>query len=308
MTPEQDALFRLGQLLWRYNYHFVTVTPDTHRRVNARATRASQPAPPEPSLRDVFGWNRCFSEHALPADVLALVREAGALESNGELLRSRVRFSTLGEQLFVHSSFPTVAADAVFFGPDTYRFCALLRRWAPPSRRAIDLGCGSGAGAITLAQRVDACVLTDINPRALQFAEVNARFARFEPTLVRGDLFGDVPGLFDLIIANPPYMRDELARTYRDGGGDYGESLGARIVRESLPRLNPGGTLIVYTGAAIVAGRDTFRAAIAPMLRDRARGVQYEELDPDVFGDELEQPAYTNVERIAAVGLKVCDS
>ena len=31
----------------------------------------------------------------------------------------------------------------------------------------------------------------------------------------------------------------------------------------------------------------------------------YEELDPDVFGEELEQPGYELVERIAAVGLKV---
>jgi methylase of polypeptide subunit release factors len=300
MTPEQEALVRLGQWLQRFNYDFVTVTPDTHRRVTAR------PAPAEPSVRDVFGWNRWFRERALPGEVLALLRDAGALESNGELLRSKVRFSTLGGQLFVHSSFPTVAADAVFFGPDTYRFCALLRRWAPPSRRAIDLGCGSGAGAIALAPRLKSCVLTDINPRALQLAEVNARLARFEPAFVRGDLFADAHGQFDLIIANPPYMRDALARTYRDGGGEYGESLGARIVRESLPRLSPGGTLIVYTGAAIVAGRDTFRAAVEPMLN--ARDVHYEELDPDVFGDELEQPAYANVERIAAVALKVCDS
>jgi hypothetical protein len=28
---------------------------------------------------------------------------------------------------------------------------------------------------------------------------------------------------------------------------------------------------------------------------------RYEELDPDVFGDELDRPAYAAVERIAAV-------
>lgn len=303
MTPEQSALFRLGQLLKRRDYDFVTVTPDTHRRVCAR--EQSEPAT---SLRDVFGWNRWVPSAVLPEAVLAPLREAGALETNGDRVRSKVRFSTLGGQLFVHSSYPTVDAGAVFFGPDTYRFCSLLRRWAPSSRRAIDLGCGSGAGGISLAERVKACVLADINPRAVELAEVNARLARIEPTFACGDLFGAVEGQFDLIVANPPYMRDSLARTYRDGGGDYGESLGVRIVRESLARLSPGGTLIVYTGAAIVAGRDTFRAAIAPLLSSRGLTVEYEELDPDVFGDELAQPAYANVERIAAVGLKVRDS
>jgi hypothetical protein len=33
--------------------------------------------------------------------------------------------------------------------------------------------------------------------------------------------------------------------------------------------------------------------------------VTYEELDPDVFGEELEQAQYAQVERIAAVGLRV---
>lgn len=31
----------------------------------------------------------------------------------------------------------------------------------------------------------------------------------------------------------------------------------------------------------------------------------YDEIDPDVFGEELEQPAYAAAHRIAAVGLVV---
>ncbi|MBA2547343.1 MAG: SAM-dependent methyltransferase, partial [Burkholderiaceae bacterium] len=35
----------------------------------------------------------------------------------------------------------------------------------------------------------------------------------------------------------------------------------------------------------------------------RALAYQYREIDPDVFGSELDQRAYARVERIAAVGL-----
>ena len=69
--------------------------------------------------------------------------------------RSAVRLSSLEGLLFMHSAYPTVAADAVFFGPDTYRFgraiLAHLGRGAPV-RRAVDIGCGAGPGAILVAR------------------------------------------------------------------------------------------------------------------------------------------------------------
>ncbi|HEX8820292.1 MAG TPA: hypothetical protein VF794_10230 [Archangium sp.] len=56
-------------------YRFITVTPETHRRVNAR--RSSQEAR---SLRDVFGWSRPFTARLLPATLLALVEGARMVE------------------------------------------------------------------------------------------------------------------------------------------------------------------------------------------------------------------------------------
>jgi methylase of polypeptide subunit release factors len=146
-------------------------------------------------------------------------------------------------------------------------------------------------------------VLADINRHALLLAEVNAGLAGTRPALVESDVLGAVEGAVDLVIANPPYMRDTSARTYRDGGGSHGEALAVRIVREAIARLSPGGTLILYTGSAIVDGRDVFRSSVTPLLASLQ--YEYEELDPDVFGEELDQPAYQDVDRIAAVGLRV---
>jgi release factor glutamine methyltransferase len=297
------ALIEIGRVLQRGGYEFVTVTPETHRRVNARADRLGQGL--ATSLRGVFGWNRPFSGDLLPADLLDLMRAAEALAQEGDLFRSRVRFSSLQGGLFVHSGYPTHQTDAVFFGPDTYRFCRLLGRWVASGRRLVDVGCGTGAGAISIANRVESRVLADISPRALSFARVNAHLNEVNAEVIHSDILDAVSDPVDLVIANPPYMRDDAARLYRDGGGAYGEGLGVRIVSEALSRLSKGGALVLYTGSAFVDGTDTFRRAVSPLLSDRHVRFEYEELDPDVFGDELERPHYAAAERIAAVGLRV---
>jgi methylase of polypeptide subunit release factors len=114
-----------------------------------------------------------------------------------------------------------------------------------------------------------------------------------------------VEGSFELIAANPPYIVDEEGRLYRDGGGLYGAELSVRILRECLPRLAPGGTLLLYSGAPMVDGQDVLLAALQPLLDAQDVEARYEEVDPDIFGEELEKPAYARVERIAVVSLVV---
>jgi hypothetical protein len=74
-------------------------------------------------------------------------------------------------------------------------------------------------------------------------------------------------------------------------------------LREALQRVAPGGTIALYTGAAICEGQDWFRRTAEPLCREAGASFQYEELDPDVFGSELSQCFYDGVERLAAVGL-----
>ncbi|WP_223638516.1 class I SAM-dependent methyltransferase [Corallococcus sp. EGB] len=301
MEVRQAALVALGELLRASGYAFTTVTPETHRRVNARPG-----AKVAHSVRDVFGWSRPFGPGVLEPRMVALLEEAGALvDCEDGTHRSRVRFSTLGTGLYVHSAWPTSQKDAVFFGPDTYRFCALLRRVPGSFRRAVDLGCGSGAGGLSVAGRSTALVLADLNPLALEFSRVNARLnGAHGVQAVHSDLLRDVSGRFDLIMANPPYLADPDGRTYRDGGGTHGTELSVRIVREGVERLEPGGTLVLYTGAPVVEGEDLLRSALEPVWRAAPlTEVRYEELDPDVFGEELEKPPYAGVERIALVAL-----
>jgi SAM-dependent methyltransferase len=275
----------------------VTVTPDTHRLVLDRDPR------PARDLRDVFGWSRPFAPALLPEGLLRLARDAGVIRSDGELLRSSVRFSSLGQHLYAHSAFPTLSADAVFFGPDTYRFSAFLARSLRRCGCLVDIGCGSGAGGLGAAEFAERLVLADISPLALRFAAVNAALAGITAEVVESDVLAEVSGPVDAVIANPPYLRDSASRVYRDGGGRYGEALSLRILRESLARVAPGGQIALYTGTAIVDGRDGFRELAEAMCRGAGASFDYAELDPDVFGSELGAPPYAGVDRLAAIGL-----
>ncbi len=303
----RDELVQILAVLRTAGYRFVTPTPATIARVNGRAGNSLAT-----DLAGALGWSRPFASDMLPAPLFDALGRAGCLVSEAGLHRSTVRVSSLGPDLFVHSAYPTVAADAVFFGPDTYRFVSCvegeLARLAGSVERAVDIGCGAGPGGIAVAHaRPGATVtLVDVNPTALAFAEANARAAGLtgiEP--IESDLLASVEGSFDLIVSNPPYLNDPLTRAYRHGGGAFGEALSVRIVRTALDRLAPGGRLILYTGVAIVAGRDPFLEEVAPDLTGSGVAWTYREIDPDVFGEELETENYRSADRIAAVVLTV---
>jgi hypothetical protein len=297
MAEGDAALLELGGALRDTGYHFTTVTPETHARVLAADDRQAT------SLRDVFGWNRAFAKDLLPKPILERGIRAGVFVPDGSELRSTVRFSTLHGHLFVHSGYPTIDRCSVFFGPDTYRFCAFVRRSLGRVERVVDVGAGSGAGGVVASVFAKRVVLSDINPVALRFARVNAALAAVDAEVVQSDVLDGVQGPIDAVLANPPYLLDAEHRVYRDGGGRFGEGVSVRMARDALRRLSPNGTLVLYTGAPIVRGRDVLRDALEPLCREAGAQFTYEELDPDVFGSELELPAYAGVERIAAVGM-----
>jgi hypothetical protein len=62
--------------------------------------------------------------------------------------------------------------------------------------------------------------------------------------------------------------------------------------------------MLLYTGSPIIAGEDRLLGALSELADEAGASLRYEELDPDIFGEELDQPAYAEAgaERIAAVG------
>lgn len=144
---------------------------------------------------------------------------------------------------------------------------------ATPSLTILDLCTGSGCIALALAaHRPSSDVYgVDISPEALAIAERNAHDNHLRATFLSCDILHDEPalpvGLFDLIISNPPYIRQSERTTMSPNVLDH-EPAQALFVPDSDPllfyraigqyalrHLAPKGTLVLEINEAL--GNDT---------------------------------------------------
>lgn len=174
----------------------------------------------------------------------------------------------VGHREFMGHDF-NVAPGVLIPRPDTELLVetaiAELARHAAP--RALDLGTGSGAIAVSVAL---ACphaqvLATDRSAEALEVARQNAARLRARVAFCQGDWYDALPGgldgaagVFDLIVSNPPYiaasdphlalgdLRFEPVQALTDGA----DGLGAlrTIIAGAPRRLRSGGVLWVEHG------------------------------------------------------------
>jgi methylase of polypeptide subunit release factors len=304
LSPDERVALRLLDWLDEQGYSFVTVTPETHRRVVARETMRQAK-----DLRGIFGWSLPFNEALAGPELMALLREGRLLQETAAGWKSKVRVSCVRGRLFLHSAFPTDSDDSVFLGPDTLRFVDFIHAevGACAPERVIDIGAGAGVGGIIAGELMGAgrVVLADLNPAALSHARINAAHAGIAVETVESDGLSAISPGFDLAISNPPFIFDEGGPVYRQGGGMHGAELSLAWTVDAARKLAPGGRVLLYTGSAIVDGRDALHERLERELPALRCSLRWRELDPDIFGEELAKPHYVEVERIAAIGAVV---
>lgn len=287
--------------LEQQGYDFVAPTPSTHRRVITRPGRQLAG-----NLVDVLGWSLPVMPGLLDRAMETALVDAGLLGPREDgLLEPQMRASRVRGQLFLHSAYPTTAADAVFLGPDSLRFSHLITA-AMPGRvdSILDYGAGAGVGGIIAALERPGTQLTiaDINPKALFLASINAEHAGVDHRVLHVGAPEEIDQATDLMVTHPPFMIDSQQRTYRDGGDLHGARLSLDWALAGARLLPPGGRFVMHTGVAIVQGRDGLHEALARELPNGCT-LTYYEMDSDIFGDELETAQYAEVDRIAAVAV-----
>jgi release factor glutamine methyltransferase len=150
---------------------------------------------------------------------------------------------------------------------------ALARIRALPSPRVLDVGTGSGAIGLALLDEHEGAHVTavDSSSAALALTRQNAERTglggRLE--LLEGDLLAGARGPFDLVVSNPPYVREEeltaLEPEVRDH--DPRDALVAPGVTEAVAAagrdvLRPGGWLVLECGAGHASGLSALLRAL----------------------------------------------
>lgn len=76
--------------------------------------------------------------------------------------------------------------------------------------KVIDLGCGTGCIGITIKKKkpTSDVTLVDISEETLKVTQENATRLNAEVTIIKSDFFTNIKDKFDVVISNPPYIKD----------------------------------------------------------------------------------------------------
>ncbi|NDJ54219.1 MAG: peptide chain release factor N(5)-glutamine methyltransferase [Chloroflexi bacterium] len=242
-------------------------------------------------LRHVTGWDHA-AQAAHPDDYrldqaqvegfLALAQRA----SQGEPLPYLT-----GQQEFFGLAFE-VSPDVLIPRPETELLVEMALQFCrehPERRRIVDVGTGSGIIALTLAHYLPDYTIsaTDLSAAALAVAQRNAERLHLSERLrfVETDLLAALPGPFDLIAANLPYVdQDELITLPIQhwephialSGGKDGVELIARLLDQAQVRMAAGGLILLEVGydhgpQVLRLGAAAFPGAEVRLFQDLAR-------------------------------------
>lgn len=198
--------------------------------------------------------------------------DAGFVESTGEEVCALVRIFPFGQILLVIDP-PELLEQGV--GPDfvsgltnstSALMCCTIGK---PSRATLDIGTGSGVLAFLAAGYSERVCATDVNPRALIMARLNARVNGLNSIeFSLGSGFEPVAGQkFDRVITNPPFVLGPLNRyAFRDSGMEQ-DGLCRKLVSEAPRHLEEGGFFQCQLEWPIRPGED-WKERFSSWLRD----------------------------------------
>ena len=218
------------------------------------ALRRTAEESPFHSLLRLFILGAAVDEKAarfalLPADVEDLI-DSGLIGRADAGLRATARLAPWRD-LFLLSDFlpaegESLRPDFVMSGTSPSSISLTRLMFRNQVTKALDLGTGAGIHALLAAAHAERVVATDTNPRALNFARMNARLNGIENVSFRqGSFFEPVAGeKFDLIVSNPPFIISPESSLMFQNPGMGGDAVSELMVRESPAHLDEGGCAV----------------------------------------------------------------
>ncbi len=122
----------------------------------------------------------------------------------------------------------------------------------------LDMGCGTGIIGLYAAksEKVGNVLLVDKNEEAVSIARRNIILNNLESKAkaLQSDLFSSVSGVFEILVFNAPYLREEEGEPKEEAemlsGGKEGVELSLRFLEEAREHLDKKSSLILTSSAS----------------------------------------------------------
>jgi SAM-dependent methyltransferase len=203
----------------------------------------------------------------LGATLFARLLETDILRATATGVRSNLMLTPSGDQIYASDPLHGKShPEYVYLGRTSFVIAVVATsstardsKNANPSR-LLDLGCGCGNIALALSNQFDEVVGTDIVDRCLTFSRLNATLAgATNCEFAFSDLYDNVNGAFDVIVANPPCgwvdPTIEKAQTFSTGGDAYGSELPQRVLAGAYERITEDGRIYTTLTTPVIDGQ-----------------------------------------------------
>lgn len=175
------------------------------------------------------------------------------VEVAGDRVRARVSILPVGDAVIVCDRADAPEHSELVCWPDDSSFHLALA--IPPGRRGtwLDLGCGSAVAPLLRPALADRIVASDLNPRAIRYAQLGATLSNVKLEVLLGDL-AVTPA--DLVTCNAPIPGDHVdvdgtgsrAAIWRATDADFV----ARLFDAARSALSRHGLIVVHSALDVV--------------------------------------------------------